>query len=158
MFCSKNCLKNAKYSTNETILKTGHRARPIAFWKSSLWVQNSNSKIQVKIYSTSDLHLLCAKNYLKKHSKFQWLDDFKNWPSRKAYEPLQSRHFSFSICFPELTIFTYDSTWLARCGKSLNSLEGYRVSSWRLVEKFHISAFPFIIRYIIVLESMKVQN
>ena len=38
--------------------------------------------------------------------------------------------FSFSISFPQLTIFTM----FLRCGKSLPSFE-------RLVEKFHISAF-----------------
>ena len=36
----------------------------------------------------------------------------------------------------------------------------WEISSWRLVEKFHISAFPMtcIILYIIGLESMKLQN
>ena len=41
------------------------QAKPIAFAKSSLWVKNSNSKKHVKIYSKSDLELLCAKRRLK---------------------------------------------------------------------------------------------
>ena len=32
--------KNTKYSRNETILKIGHHAKPIAHAKSSLWVKN----------------------------------------------------------------------------------------------------------------------
>ena len=35
----RKTLKN-KYSRNETILKIGHHAKPIAFAKSSLWVKN----------------------------------------------------------------------------------------------------------------------
>ena len=36
----KTAPKNTKYSRNETILKIGHHAKPIAFAKSSLWVKN----------------------------------------------------------------------------------------------------------------------
>ena len=68
---------------NET--KIDQRARPIAFSKSSRWFKDSNSKIHVKIYFTSDLKLFCAKTWLKKHSKFQKWEDFQNWASCKAY-------------------------------------------------------------------------
>ena len=36
----KTARKNTNYSRNETILKIGHHAKPIAFAKSSLWVKN----------------------------------------------------------------------------------------------------------------------
>ena len=81
----KTAWKNTKYSTNETILKIAHHAKPIAFVKSSLWVKNENSKKHVKIYSTSDLQMFCAKNRLKKHQIFEKWDDFENRPSCKPY-------------------------------------------------------------------------
>ena len=36
----KTLQKNTKYPRNETILKIGHYAKPIAHAKSSLWVKN----------------------------------------------------------------------------------------------------------------------
>ena len=36
----KAARKNTKYSRNETILKSGHHGKAIAFAKSSLWVKN----------------------------------------------------------------------------------------------------------------------
>ena len=57
-------------------------------------------------------------------------------PSSSSFQFL-----SFSNSFPKLTIFTiYVSTWLSRCGK-ITALT-WEISSWRLVEKFDISAFP----------------
>ena len=67
----KTAPKNTKYSRNETILKIGHHAKAIAHAKSSLWVKNSNSKKHVKILSTNDLELFCAKNRSKKHEIFE---------------------------------------------------------------------------------------
>ena len=81
----KTTWKNTKYSRNETILKIGHHAKPIAFKKSSLWVKNYNSKKHVKIYSTSDLQLFCAKHRLKKDLIFKKWDHFENRPSWKTY-------------------------------------------------------------------------
>ena len=40
VLCKKTARKNTKYSRNETILKIGYLAKPIAFAKSSLWVKN----------------------------------------------------------------------------------------------------------------------
>ena len=67
----KTAPKNTKYSRNETILKIGHHAKAIAHAKSSLWVKNQNSEIYVKIHSTNDLELFCAKNRSKKHEIFE---------------------------------------------------------------------------------------
>ena len=39
-FVQKPARKNTKYLRNETILKIGHHAKPIAHAKSSLWVRN----------------------------------------------------------------------------------------------------------------------
>ena len=36
----KTASKNAKYSRNESILKIGHHAKPIAHAKFSLWLKN----------------------------------------------------------------------------------------------------------------------
>ena len=73
IYCScsvqETASKNIKHSRNETILKIGHHAKPIAHAKSSIWVQNQNSKKYVKIYSTKLLQLLCGKN-LSKNIKY----------------------------------------------------------------------------------------
>ena len=53
----KTARKNAKYSTNETILKIGHHAKAIAHAKSTLWVKNENSKKHVKIHPINHLHM-----------------------------------------------------------------------------------------------------
>ena len=81
----KTTWRDTKYSRNETILKIGHHAKPIAFAKSSLWVKNYNSKKHVKIYSTSDLQLFSAKNRLKRHQILEKWDHFEDRPSCKAY-------------------------------------------------------------------------
>ena len=69
-----------------------------------------------------------------------------------------SFHFlSFSISFYKLTIFTiYVSTWLPRCRKSLHSLERYKIKEW--YKNSIPPLFLCIIRYIIGLESMKLQS
>ena len=36
----KTATKNTKYSRNESILKIGHHAKPLADAKSSLWLRN----------------------------------------------------------------------------------------------------------------------
>ena len=48
---------------------------------------------------------------------------------------------SFSISFPELTIFTILRLYMA-CKMWKITAPAWEISSWRLVEKFHISAFP----------------
>ena len=50
------------------------QAKPIAFAKSSLWVKNKNSKKHLKVYSKSDLELMCEKNRFKKTPKHQRLE------------------------------------------------------------------------------------
>ena len=67
----KTAPKNMKYPRDETILKVGHYAKAVAHAKSSLWVKNSNSKEHVKIHSTNDFELFCAKNRSKKHEVFE---------------------------------------------------------------------------------------
>ena len=53
-----------------------------------------------------------------------------------------SFHFlSFSISFPKLTIFTNFRLYMACKMWKITALT-WEISSWRLVEKFHISAFP----------------
>ena len=53
-----------------------------------------------------------------------------------------SLHFlSFSISFPKLTIFTILRPYMACKMWKITALTS-EISSWRLVEKFHISAFP----------------
>ena len=53
-----------------------------------------------------------------------------------------SFHFlSFSISFPKLTIFTILRLYMACKMWKITALT-WEISSWRLVEKFHISAFP----------------
>ena len=54
-------------------------------------------------------------------------------------------HFlSFSISFPKLTIFTILRLYMACKMWKITALT-WEISSWRLVEKFHISAFPIIL-------------
>ena len=67
----KTARKNTKYSRNESILKDGHHAKPIAHAKYSLWLKNQNSKKHVNINSTNHLQLFCAKNRSKKHEIFE---------------------------------------------------------------------------------------
>ena len=53
-----------------------------------------------------------------------------------------SFHFlSFSISFPKLTIFTILRLYMACKMWKITALT-WEISNWRLVEKFHISAFP----------------
>ena len=49
--------------------------------------------------------------------------------------------FSFSISFRKLTIFTILRLYMACKMWKITALT-WEISSWRLVEKFHISAFP----------------
>ena len=49
--------------------------------------------------------------------------------------------FSFSIYFPKLTIFTILRLYMAFKMWKITALT-WEISSWRLVEIFHISAFP----------------
>ena len=64
-----------------------------------------------------------------------------------------SFHFlSFFISFPKLTIFTILRLYMA-CKMWKITAHTWEISSWRLVEKFHISPFPCIILYIIGLEK-----
>ena len=49
--------------------------------------------------------------------------------------------FSFSTSFPKLTIFTILRLYMA-CKMWKITAPTWEISSWRLVEKFHISAFP----------------
>ena len=66
--------------------------------------------------------------------------------------------FSFSISFPKLTIFIILRLYVACKMWKITALT-WQISSWRLVEKFHITAFPmYIIFYTIGFESMKLQN
>ena len=62
-------------------------AKAIAHAKSSLWLKNLNSKKHVKIHSTNDLQLFCAKNRSKKRHIFEKWDHFENRPSCKGYSP-----------------------------------------------------------------------
>ena len=56
--------------------------------------------------------------------------------------------FSFSILFPKLNIFTILRSYIACKIWKITALTWER-SSWKLVEKFHISAFPmYYSRYI----------
>ena len=90
-------------------------------------------------------------------SKVVWgsklMNTFMHGPSFFSF------HFSFSISFSKLTIFTILRLYVAWKMWKITALT-WEISSWRLVEKFHISALPMtcIILYIIGLESMKVQN
>ena len=98
-FVQKTALKNTKYSTNETILKIGHYAKAIAHAKSSLRVENLNSKKHVKIHSTNHLELFCAKNRSKKHQIFKKWDHVKNGPSCKGYSPCKILHLGQKLKF-----------------------------------------------------------
>ena len=49
--------------------------------------------------------------------------------------------FSFSISSPKLTSFTISCLYMS-CKMLKITARTWEISSWRLVEKFHISAFP----------------
>ena len=53
----------------------------------------------------------------------------------------QFQFFSFSISFPKLTSFTISRLYMS-CKMLKITARTWEISSWRLVEKFHISAFP----------------
>ena len=57
-----------------------------------------------------------------------------------------SFHLSFSVSFPKLTIFAILCLYLACKMRKITALT-WETSSWRLVEKFHISAFPMYSLY-----------
>ena len=65
------------------------------------------------------------------------MNTFVHGPSFIAF------HFfsSFSISFPKLTIFTILCLYMAFKMWKITALT-WEISSWRLAEKFHISAFP----------------
>ena len=67
-----------------------------------------------------------------------------------------SWHFTF-LPFPKLTIFTILPLYIA-CKIWKTTALTWDRSSWRLVEKFHISAFLCIILYIIEMKSTKQWN
>ena len=72
-FCvcvQKTAPKKTKYSGNEIILRIGNHAKAVAQAKSSLWVQNYNSKKHVKIHSTIHLGLFCSKKRSQKNTKY----------------------------------------------------------------------------------------
>ena len=69
LLCAKNRLRKHKYSRNETILKIGHQAKPIAVAKYAVWVKNSNKNSRNDSFIT--LELFCAKNRLRKHQIFE---------------------------------------------------------------------------------------
>ena len=52
-----------------------------------------------------------------------------------------SVHLSFPVSFPKLTIFAILCLYVACKMRKITALT-WEISSWRLVEKFHISAFP----------------
>ena len=55
---------------------------------------------------------------------------------------LRFRYFlSFSISFPKLTIFTILRLYMS-CNMCKITARTWEISSWRLIEKFIISAFP----------------
>ena len=66
----------------------------------------------------------------------QLMNTFMHGPSFFSF------HFlSFSISFPKLTIFTILRLYMACKMWKITELT-WEISSWRLVEKFHIPAFP----------------
>ena len=64
------------------------------------------------------------------------MNTFMHGPS---FSPLD--FLSFSISFPKLTIFTILRLWIA-CKMWKITAFAWEISSWKLVEKFHISVFP----------------
>ena len=66
-------------------MNIGHKAKAIAFAKSSLWIKNQNSRKHFKIHSTNHLELFRAKNRSKNHQIFEKWDHFENRPSCKGY-------------------------------------------------------------------------
>ena len=74
-------------------------------------------------------------------------------------QSFSSFHFmSFSISFPNLTIFTILRPYMASKMWKITALT-WETPSWRLVEKFHLSPLsPCVILYIIGLEIMKLQH
>ena len=64
------------------------------------------------------------------------MNTFMHGPSFSSF------HFlSFSISFPKLTIFTILRLYMASKMRKITALT-WEISNWRLVEKFHMSAFP----------------
>ena len=100
-FCvQKTARKNAKYSSNETILKIGHfakaiaHAKAIAFAKWLVKVKNQKCQKHAKNHSTRTVDLFCAKNGSKKRKIFENIDNFENRPFCKGLSPCKG----YSLC------------------------------------------------------------
>ena len=63
--------KNSNGREMRQFLKIDHQAKAIDPAKSSIWVKIKILKKHVKIHSTNDLQLLCAKNRWKKDQIFE---------------------------------------------------------------------------------------
>ena len=88
LLCARNPLKKHQIFKKQDDFKNLPSCKASSLCKIvTLGQQNSNFIKHVKIYSTSDLELFCAKNRLKKkkHQIIKKQDDFKNLPSCKAY-------------------------------------------------------------------------
>ena len=86
-FCAKNRSKK-----HQIIEKWDHfKNRPSCKGYSPCKILILGQKVKfhnhVKIYSTNNLELFCAKNRFKKHQIFEKWDHFKNRPSCKRYSP-----------------------------------------------------------------------
>ena len=93
-FCGKNRPKKAKYFSNETFFKTGHRAEAIAFAEWLVVVQNINSKQHAGIDSLTLFKQFCAKNRLK---IFQKCHHFETRPPCKGYNLAQNGRLKSKI-------------------------------------------------------------
>ena len=85
MFCAKNHFKKHQIFEKWHHFENRPSCKAYSLCEIVIFVQILKLKKKVKIYSTSDLDLSCAKNRLKKHQIFEKWDYFENGPSCKAY-------------------------------------------------------------------------